>query len=308
MPSAIGIRVYRVYVTARGSAKTLDLADKRLPSRVSEFISEFIEEHASVIQNNTAERSWYFERRDDVDSGSTRGYVHYGTFGFESNFVDAKTKMKKFRRMTTDIEEIPLYYEFWCPSGQVGFAAFQSFQGRSCINLVMERMKDSFEKENIGFLLKFSKIMPGDVAKSAYFSAPVKKLRLIKRSYSGDVADQYFDNQSPEFIDFEVSMSARRKASLGTLGSFYKSLDGGDKRVVFYGGIEFPEAVADIRVGGRIRRVGILGWSRDAGVIDVTDAIERGADGHPTFDSLRREANEILKDFYQAIIGGKREN
>src|SRR5262245_48108074 len=81
---------------------------------VDKFISHFIDAHRTGIQNSELERSWYFELRDE-DPGNYRGYIHYGTFGFESNFVDAKTKKRNYRRKTTDVEEIPLYFEFWLP-------------------------------------------------------------------------------------------------------------------------------------------------------------------------------------------------
>jgi hypothetical protein len=162
-----------------------------------------------------------------------------------------------------------------------------------------------FEKSNPKFALSFQKILPNDAKGSAFYSAPVKRLRLVKRKASSDIADRYFDNRSPDAIDIEITVSARRNKSLGNLSSLLKSLKGGAGSVVTHDGLDFPEATADIRVGNRTRRVGVLGVNSDAGVIDLTDVIIKGMDGHPTFESIKKETNEILKDFYSTLNGEK---
>lgn len=245
-------------------------------------------------------------KKGNAGAGNSQGYVHYGTFGFESNFIDTKTKKHNYRRKTSDIEEIPLFYEFWFPKGSpFGFTAFQSFQGRSCITLVMNKIKEAFEKENTNHIINFKKLLPNDAKGSAYYSSPVRELRLIKRKASSDLADQYFENPSPESIDLQLVITARRRKSLGVLSSLLNSVKSSDRSVITHDGIDFPEAVAEIRVGDRTRRVGVLGFNGDAGVIDITDVIARGSDGHPTFESLKKESYTILRDFYSVMKGAK---
>jgi len=77
------------------------------------------------------------------------------------------------------------------------------------------------------------------------------------------------------------------------------------KNVIRYGGISFSEAVAEVQVGNKKRKVGVFGLNSDAGVIDVTDDIVRGDDGHPTFKSLVKETNAILEDMYETMRGNK---
>jgi hypothetical protein len=304
MASAIGIRVYRIGVHAKGNTNALLLEGEDGTPSVTTFIENFIKSHVSAVQDAEAERSWYFEEKGTQEQQCKRGYVHYGTYGFESNFIDVKTKQKNYRRLTTDIEEIPLFYEFWCPPGsKIGFAAFQSFQGRSCIHRVMKQMREQFEKANTGYIFSCRKVLPNDAKGSALYSAPVKRLRLVRRKASSDVADRYFDNPSPEAIDIELTMSARRNKSLGNLSSLMKSLKGGSSSVVTHDGIDFPEATAIIKVGNRTRSVGVMGVNSDAGVIDLTDEIVRGSDGHPTFESLKKETDEILIDFHGTLNG-----
>jgi hypothetical protein len=302
MTSAIGLRVYRIDLRERGSQALLPLDSEELDTPLPEFISSFIGKHDHPIQNNELERSLYFEEKINDGPGSSRGYVHYGTYGFESNFVDTKTKKKKYRRQVSDVEEIPLFYEFWWPEGShFALVAFQSFQGRSCITMVMGRLKEEFEKVNPDHILIYNKLMPNDAKGSAYSSSRVKQLRLIKRKTSSDLADQYFENATAEVIDFEVTISARRNGDLGPFSSLFKSIKSGPKSIISCAGIDFPEAIASIKVGKKLRRVGVLGHNGDAGVIDLTETIVRGPDGHPTFASLVEESNSILQDFYEVL-------
>ena len=71
--------------------------------------------------------------------------------------------------------------------------------------------------------------------------------------------------------------------------------------VVVHDGISFDKAVADIKVGNRIRPVGVFGDSKDVGLIDLTDAVERGEDGHPKFASMVKETKSILADFFSIL-------
>jgi hypothetical protein len=306
MAGSVGVRIYQISMHKKGDRKPLqvDTADAIAPP--SEFLANFASRHSTVVQDAEDERSWYFEQKVlDKQSGSSKGYVRYGTYGFESDFVDTQTRARNYRRKTTDIEEIPLFYEFWFPKGeQYAFAVFQSFHGRSCITRVMSKIQSEFELANDGhFSLRFKKLLPNDPAGGIYRSAPVKALRLIKKNASGDLADKYLGSEAPAVVDFELTITAKRKGSLGVFGALTGSLKDAASGLVTHDGISFDDAVAEIQVGGRRRRVGVFGINTDAGVIDLSDAVKRGPDGHPTFDSLVKESNDLLKDCYATISG-----
>jgi len=308
MSSAIGLRCYQITVHRRGDTTALSFDDDELEFAPASFVGNFVNRHVTAVPSGERERSWYFEERESAGTGNSIGYVHYGTFGFESNLVSYKTKKRNYRRKVDDVEEIPLFYEFWCPSRtDYGLASFQSFQGRSCIGLVMERMELDFEQANPGYRLRFRKLLPSDSAGSLYSRAPVKELRLVRRHAPSDVTDRYFPGGAPTDIDFEVAFIARRRKSLGMLGDLTRQLRRDNRTgLVTHDGIEFGEAVAKVRVGRRYRPVGVFGLNSDAGVIDVTEDIERGLDGHPTFESLQEQSDEILADFHETLSGRSR--
>src|SRR4051812_1292089 len=127
MPSAIGLRGYLITVHKTGDRAVLPFSARELTVAPGRFVQSFISRHLSPTRNNEMERSWYFEQLGEEGSGNSCGYIHYGTFGYESNLKDSKTKTTQYRRQVDDVEEIPLFYEFWLPDlANYGFAMFQS--------------------------------------------------------------------------------------------------------------------------------------------------------------------------------------
>ncbi|QRE73545.1 hypothetical protein [Methylobacterium aquaticum] len=304
MGAAIGIRVYRVDFLTKSSREALPFDSDKLARHPQEFIKDFVDRHSTHIKDDQTERSWYFENKTNQFESNIKGYVRYGTFGFESNIVDSNTKRSNYKRKITDVEEIPLFFDFWTPKqSKFGLVAFQSFQGRSCIGLVMAKMRKDFEQENPRCLLNFRKLMPVDLEKSEFFNAPIKRFKLIKRKKSVDVADSYLKDRAGDNIDMELSIIARRQKNLGDLISLKNKMPKNGTGVIEYEGMEFNEAIAEVKFGKKTRRVGIFGYNSDAGVIDITDSLTKGADGHPTFDSIQRETTMLLTDFFKSMKG-----
>jgi hypothetical protein len=306
MSKAIGLRVYKIVVVEEGHTAALPHNLDDLSVSLDEFVHNFVDAHDEIKQHAQEERSWYFQENDRDEEGQSSGLIHYGTFGFEANLIDGRTKARQYRRKITDIEEVPLFYEFWVPADcSAGLVAFQSFQGRSPINLVTTSMREAFKAKNKGYSLYFYKVMPNDMRGAAYFEAPVKKLRLIRRKVTTDITDKYFDDPEPEEVNFEIVVSARRNRSLGPLralmSGLHNELKGSGKSVITHKGLQFPEAIAEVNFGGRTRRVGVLGVNQDAGVIDLTDVVDWGPDGHPTYESLKDETDSILSDIHDVI-------
>ncbi|MFB0874256.1 MULTISPECIES: hypothetical protein [unclassified Sphingobium] len=305
MASAIGLRGYLITAHKKGDRALVPFGAKEFNVAPPQFFTNFVAGHASVVQNAEKERSWYFEEHESDGVGNSKGYTHYGTFGFESNFVDSKTKEKNYRRKVDDIEEIPLFYELWWPEKKnFCFAAFQSFQGRSCIGLVMDQAQEEFAALNPGYVLKYQKLLPSE-GSSLYSKAPVKRLRLIKRNAPQDVTDRYLGKRVPDKVNFEVRLSTNRNKVLGSFGEITGALKKSDAGLVLHDGIEFTEAYADVKIGGKYRPVGVFGSDTNAGVIDITEDIVRGDDGHPTFDSLTEQCDKILLDFFDVLTNKK---
>ena len=303
MAASVGIRIYLITLQKRGASKSLPFGSTLNASYPPAFISSFIISMNSMSKNEILERSLFLEEKVSGSIGCSKGYIHYGTFGFESNFIDSTTKERHYRRKVSDVEEIPLYYEFWFPAGMnYGFAAFQSFQGRSCIQLLISKMRDEYAASNKEHALNVRKLTPSDKNGGVFAQALVKRLRLIRKNVSPDIADRYLGSRDSDYVDFEVSLTAKARRSLGSLGSVTRAMRKSEG-IVISGEERFDKVVAEIRVGNKVRKVGLFGGDGDTGVIDLTDSVPKGADGHPDFFALTKEVDAILKEFASVIAG-----
>ena len=308
MSTKVGMRVYKMTVYRQRAYKSVPFDVDGMVVTLQDFAGTFVKQHRGARDSTPEEaerdRRWHFQPYKS-DPGSHRGVVRYGISGFESDLVDSKTNKHEFRRQTTHVEIVPLFYEFWFPPGcDHAFAVFQSFGARSCFELVSTKMRTDFAKGNPGFLLRFTKQMPTGKG-GIYDTAPVKGLRLIKRKASTDLAVTYLNtNVGGDAINFQLSISARRNGFLGKLSGLASSITAAKGGVIEHDGIVFDEAVAEIEFGGRMRRVGLLGSKSEAGVIYISD-VKRGSDGHPLPPAISRESKELLADF-QAVNGTQR--
>ena len=304
MPTAIGLRLYKLVARRlRDREKeTVDAAD--LAISVPAFLDHFVADHTNedAVSDAERERSYYFEPTEAYGLGSVRGYIHYGTFGFESRIKKPKARTASYNRKADDVEEIPLYFDFWCPpKADFAIASLQSFGIRSCIHLVLHEMTKKFEALNPGFRLHTIKLMGNDSPHTLFADAPVKKLTLTRHNAYSDRFSSYRPGKPPRPIDIEVSYKAKRGGVLGTLRDMGGSLGETEKGIIMFDGAEFHEATAEVLVGNRRRPVGIIGPTSDTGTIDISETVTYAASGHPTFKSVKEQSSAIMRDFYKRL-------
>lgn len=293
------MRVYKIFVTQKGSVVPVE----GHLSKLNAFFQTFVQSNLNVNTFDDNERSWYFSGPQwNSDLNRADALINYGIAGFESRLVDSSTQTESYRRKTTDSEEIDLFFEVICPTSQnFALAAFQSFQGRSCNMAVLKRAKSMFEASNSGFLLKYEKLAPSAENSEIFKSRPIKGFKFKQKKAASDLAELYAsDSSSAEEVNLELLVKAPRGKILGKFADLIGERSFGDG-VFSYGELEFSEATALIDVGGKLRPVGVVGTNQDFGVIEITNDIHWGANGHPTVESLRACSNEILSDFYNTL-------
>lgn len=292
--TAIGLRVYRVTVFHDHKLQTLGSQHGRfdLQAAVDSFARV-----SSVSQARASDfRSYYFQPRKTVGN-TVEGIVRYGNTGFSADLIDGSTQTLRYQRQNSDVEVIPLYYAFWTPEGRTNaYAVFQSFGGRSCIGPIQVDIAGYVADLHDGARVTFQKVMPDDLAKAS--TRQVNKVTLHKRKAHRDSADRFVSG-GVDLIDVSLVFEPTKRGGLGPLGSLIDRFR--EKREPLdYSGIEFDGLSADVRIGRSIRKIGIIGVSTSAGVIDVTDNVEK-LNGHPTFESISRVSADVLRDFVTDI-------
>lgn len=298
----INLRVYKVTLKRRGNQELCSFDDPDLVGNVENEFDVFVNDNLESNKNSELERTWYFgDIEKDTKSKRVSALIHYGTYGFASRIVDGMSRKEKFRRSVSDSEEIPLYFDAYFPEGQdFALFAFQSFQGRSCISLLISTLKEHFEIKNRQFLLRFEKVAPTGAHSGSMKDRDVKEVRLIRKKAVNHLEDYYASGASSEEVNLELSIKARRRGTLGKLGDLVGALD--VDGLLLYEGIQFEQATAMVKVGKKRQRVGVFGTNQEFGTMDITEDVEwNPVDGHPTRASLKSCCDEILEDFYNTL-------
>lgn len=288
MPAAVVVRLYKFQI--EHSDQSLHSSDYLL-----KILTDFVSEHTDITTETEIQRSWFFTPRNNLPHRAIHGLISYGTYGFESRLVDNKTRIQNYNRLSTDLEEVPLYFQFWFPENKkFGLAAFQSFQGRSCVTLIHAALRNYINTKKDNAYLKFIKIIPGDIQK--LLQTDVKSLRLVKKPQSSDSFEGYLKDKIKSETEYEVRITAKRGKILGRLGDFIPRNVQDGKATITHEGAEFEEIKAEILWNGKKRLVTTFGPQENTGSIELSDIIEYGSDGHPIFDSIDSCVNDLLAD------------
>ncbi|WP_063980588.1 hypothetical protein [Bradyrhizobium sp.] len=299
MSFAIGLRFYRIGVRRKADKTQMKVGPGAVPCDLFEFFEHFLKKKTVPTVETSEPRTWFFEEKASNFERMVHGYINYGTHGFESKFKDVKTRKEKYLRKATDLEEIPLYFQLWSPDDtKFALMAFQSFQGRSCVTFVRTSLISEFEKGYPEYSLSFAAVTP---AASFLDASPVKTVTFLKPKALKDRADKYLLGAPVDEVEYELTLKAKKRgSSLSTFRDLRKRFVD-QKGYVTFEGQQFESVKADIKVGGKRRTVGVYGSGYDAGLIDVSDQVKRSPSGHPTFESIATEVDDLMEEFYDGI-------
>ncbi|MEO0765095.1 MAG: hypothetical protein AAFY75_03670 [Pseudomonadota bacterium] len=218
------------------------------------------------------------------------GIIHYGSFGIAADIVDGQTSEVKTRRERTDVERIPLFFLLYTPSGEdTWYMATQSFGGRSCSSTFNSHLRD-FCQDHMNQQMMIQKVMP--TSEDAYADQSIQKLTLIRRRVASEEFQQQIGELARE-LKVSLSVSVDGRGALGSYESIRDWIAEREDAALTYDGIEFDEINATVRIGSSYRKVALIGPSNVAGVIDISDDVQRDGDEYPVYDSILNTALEV---------------
>lgn len=304
MSFKIGLRVYRV------ECKAVDAKNKTSKGSISQsdlnkYFKSFLDSHNDFSDRDDMQRSWYVDVIKTQKDNILHGTIRYGTYGFSSDLIDKKTKKTNYERKIDDSEVIPIYYMIWSPPNEnYSLIGLQSFGPRSCVTIFTEALKFSLAKKYKGHRLYFNKLTYDDSSSTILKSSPVQKITLISKNTPKDKTDKYLHGDSPDMSEVTVSIKAKKSLTFGTLKDVKSNILGEKKDQVYEAdGIEFEKVKATIKVGKKLRTVGVFGYDGEAGAIDITDDVKIMSSGHPEINSIAKQTKLILDDFHDILSG-----
>lgn len=290
----VGIRLYKIQVYNEHKPKELSAGNG--PEGLGEHVRKLVEATAKKPINDGTSKTLRFESKPD-DGYSQHGLIWYGTYGYGAQIEDVGTGTVSYNRSVNEADTIHLYYRFWLPPGySYGIAALQAFGGRSCAEIALNSVVNSHALKWPEYRVTAKKLMPND--RELYGGRQVKRIQLVRKRAKSNIVDQALRPiQGNAEIDVETTLKARGSSNFGMLKDLDNKL-GGHLEI---GGLEFERAYAEVKVGNSYKKIGVLGSSNNAGVVDVSDEIVRSVDQHPTFDSISKVTKQHVTDFAKML-------
>jgi hypothetical protein len=291
----IGLRIYKVQLYR--DHNVCALGEGGGPEDLPGFFRSFLQAYSSsAIDDSAAKKNVRFEPKPD-DGHSQHGLMWYGSYGYGTRVVDVPTGATTHQRTPNEADTIKLYYRIWMmPSYNFGLLAMQSFGGRSCAEMVLREMTSKHSSQWPDYRLTASKLMPNDI--KLYGSKLVKRVKLVKRKAPKSLVQEALRPEGgTDEIDIEFYLKARGNGTFGRLKNLSDRL-GGHLKV---SGIDYEQAFAEVKVGDNYKKIGVLGASQLAGVIDISDEISRDAEQHPTFESVSGACKKHMVDFSKLL-------
>lgn len=100
-------------------------------------------------------------------------------------------------------------------------------------------------------------------------------------------------------VDYELTVRAKKRGGvLATYSELRKLMSQSSDGFVEFDGHEFEGAKADVKMGRKRRTVGVFGSGIDAGLIDISENVKRAKSGHPVFESIMSEVDDLMEELY----------
>lgn len=290
----IGLRIYKIQLHRNNVREKI--GSGVAATDLAAFTRNLIAKASSSPLDDGSSKVVRFQPEPD-DQYSQHGLMRYGTYGFGSQVENVQTGAIAHNRTIDQADTIPLYYRFWFPpSYSYGLMATQSFGGRSCSDLVRKAFINAHSIAWPDYRMTSAKVMPNEI--NLYGRRPVKKITLIRKNAEQNIVSKALrPAQTDTEVDLEFSLRARGGGTFGQLKDLKQRL-GGHLEV---GDLEFSGAFAEVKVGSSYKKIGIVGVSSAAGVIDITDDVKIGADKHPTIASVAKATKKNLMDFSKLL-------
>lgn len=227
------------------------------------------------------------------------GIIESGEFGTEENIINSITGELKYHKNADDAQMIPFFFIFYIPeNSHKGYLLIERIGNIGIYSTLTKSIQNYIGpilEENL--VLKIEPLMLKAVFdKNLNVVSDAKKI-ILKGVHYKDLNIQQISNNliECEKVNTEITFSAPKnkylsiKNWLNKLNSQKTETD----RLVFQN-FEYSDVAFELKIGGKTKTVSIARIYALGTYLEVTDSIEIGKNGYPTYKSLLNEAQILL--------------
>lgn len=203
---------------------------------------------------------------------------------------------------------------FYFPAGEYkGVLIVQRFKQHGIYELLSEYVDLMFKGEfNKVYRLEKNVLTNSDILNKMIQDAQIREVSFIQTEWSDDLADEIHLLPKEKRGSIKVSISAARNSVIPLKKKIKKLFSGelNPNQIIELENAGFnispDEVKVDLYLNGRSRTISYSDSYSLRSVFDITDDVEFGENGHPTFSSVDEHSLDILetmsKQLYQGSI------
>lgn len=231
------------------------------------------------------------------------GLYESGDYGDERTVIDTLTGEPKYTQEANDAPMIPFYFLFHLGENcTTGILILQRFKQFGVFGLCKNIFEKTFKQKHPDYNLRMQQLSSSELVRKALASSEMKGV-VLKEISHGNINTKTVTqsiNVNPKDYKLELALKAKR-------GRFFpnkEELLKGDK-FISIDGLDYVGTEFRIKIGNRERtftkkQIEEFGYS-----CDITNYIQWGKDKMPTYESINKEARDLLGDILDEIAKKK---
>jgi hypothetical protein len=309
MPHLVSLAAYNIKVWNTSDKDFEVLSD--FDAEESDLL-EFLHSILLDIKNDTLDQEELQQAMSvlklDKQSRTLAGLIETGEYGRESNIINVETKKTVYRRKKEDAEMWPFYFFIEVPEGtEDGLLILQRTSVYGIRKVLHWVLNTAFTEQYPDLRLRLLPLVDQEELEK-FVKGRVQKVSFIRKSIPRDVADTYDRGHQEVRGSTELVIHATRGDGLpmnNWLSRIFRTKQPAgvfalDEREKFV----YENVKAKVKVGYSTRTLDVANPIRLRSYYDVTDTVNMGSGGHPTYASIHAEAQKLITKLRAILYGG----
>lgn len=299
----IGLAPYRIVVLGR-NATTAPMWSRDEREGFPTWAYDLLRENLGIVhQHAEVKRSRIARLARNREGSLVAGLIQTGINGFSADLVNTVTGVVSHNRTIEEAEFLPFFFMIISPPGlDFGLLLLQKFGNLGVKDFFVEPLVASFASENAGNRLRVTRQIPGDLAyRLINGDSIVKAIRLIKYENAGDLVDSLGQGFRERTTSVEYVVKSKTDNGFPKTRRFLDSLTGrrNPRGLFALDGFEHDAVKIEIEIDGRKRIINLARPDIVSPVVDVSEEINLGRDGHPSWNSMLRCFSDFALQTYR---------
>ena len=227
------------------------------------------------------------------------GIIESGEFGTEENIINSNTGELKYRKRAEDAQMIPFFFLFNIPEhSYYGYLIIERIRNVGIYSILTKAIQKHIERKiHANLVLKIEPFMIQEVFNRNLSVISEAKKVILKRVYSqklnlSQIAENLVEGDD---VQTDVVYRAPRNRFLQVKQWIDKLNASRNKKGGYtFQNIEYADVAFELKIGGKVKTVSIAKINGLGTNLEITDNVELGANGYPTYNSLKTEAQRLL--------------